>query len=420
MKKIGISLLVLCMAMVSCSHSYEVKNVQLSDQTDSINYALGYLNGSQIKMYYLATDSSKAVIDEFINSLMAGYGQKETPSQVERMGQDLGIYVKQLEKTGLAENPRYPVNEKAFFQGIVNGIHHDTLIMNANNARLFYQTKLMAAYTDTVGHKDAKLVKGKCPGKVNSIALNNVIDSISYAYGYVYGDGIAQNLLVNDSTGKDFKTLVKSINKGLSIKRVNPELAQMANNIGSTIAQQEKEGQLIGINGIETRIELIKQGFVNGFYGDTTMFTFPQANDYLRITLAEIQFGPIRREGEAFLEANKLKEGIITTESGLQYEILVAGKGAIPTKDDKVRVHYHGTLLDGTVFDSSVERGEPTEFGVTQVIPGWTEALQLMPVGSKWRLYIPYYLAYGERGAGQQISPYATLIFEVELLGIVK
>jgi FKBP-type peptidyl-prolyl cis-trans isomerase len=125
-------------------------------------------------------------------------------------------------------------------------------------------------------------------------------------------------------------------------------------------------------------------------------------------------------EGNAFLEQNKTREGVTTTESGLQYEILTEGTGAIPTAEDQVRVHYHGTTIDGTVFDSSVERGEPAVFGVTQVIPGWTEALQLMPVGSKWKIYLPSSIAYGERGAGADIKPNSALIFEVELLEIVK
>lgn len=123
--------------------------------------------------------------------------------------------------------------------------------------------------------------------------------------------------------------------------------------------------------------------------------------------------------GEKFLAENAKKTGVITTASGLQYEILKEGKGSKPTATDKVRVHYHGTLLDGTVFDSSIERKEPAEFAVNQVIAGWTEALQLMPVGSKWKLYIPQELAYGSVNQ-VTIKPFSMLIFEVELLDIVK
>ena len=123
--------------------------------------------------------------------------------------------------------------------------------------------------------------------------------------------------------------------------------------------------------------------------------------------------------GKAFLAENSKKENVISLPSGLQYEVLVEGSGAKPRATDKVRCHYHGTLLNGAVFDSSVQRGQPAEFGVNQVIKGWVEALQLMSVGSKWRLFIPSDLAYGQQGAGGSIEPNSTLIFEVELLGIV-
>lgn len=122
--------------------------------------------------------------------------------------------------------------------------------------------------------------------------------------------------------------------------------------------------------------------------------------------------------GEAFLQANADREDVIVLESGLQYEILSKGDGPIPGQTDKVRVHYHGTLIDGKVFDSSVKRGQSISFPVNGVIQGWQEILQIMPVGSKWKVFIPYHLAYGERGAGADIKPFSALIFEIELLGI--
>lgn len=134
---------------------------------------------------------------------------------------------------------------------------------------------------------------------------------------------------------------------------------------------------------------------------------------------AAAQFKRIEEDGKAFLAANAAKAGVTVTDSGLQYEVLVEGNGKIPARTDTVRVHYTGSLTDGTVFDSSVTRGQPAEFPVTGVIAGWVEALQLMPVGSKWRLTIPHNLAYGERGAGASIPPFSTLVFEVELLDIV-
>jgi FKBP-type peptidyl-prolyl cis-trans isomerase FklB len=155
----------------------------------------------------------------------------------------------------------------------------------------------------------------------------------------------------------------------------------------------------------------------------------PYKEDELRGALDELnrrvqrmqqqQSTAMAAQGEQFLKQNATKPGVVVTQSGLQYEVLKEGKGPKPGLESTVRVHYHGTLVDGTVFDSSVQRGEPIEFPVNGVIPGWTEALQLMPVGSKWKLYIPQNLAYGARGAGGVIGPYATLIFEVDLLRVM-
>ena len=124
-------------------------------------------------------------------------------------------------------------------------------------------------------------------------------------------------------------------------------------------------------------------------------------------------------EGKVFLENNANREGVVTTKSGLQYEVLTEGTGNSPKATDKVRCHYEGSLIDGSVFDSSYQRGEPADFGLNQVIAGWTEGVQLMKEGAKYRFYIPYLLGYGERGAGSQIPPYSTLIFDVELIKVL-
>ena len=171
-------------------------------------------------------------------------------------------------------------------------------------------------------------------------------------------------------------------------------------------------------------------GVASVYDGVKPEMTFDEAkrivNEYFAKLEAEMQAeaakqGEVnRKNGEAFLTENAKREGIKVTESGLQYEVLESGKGDSPKAPDNVEVHYTGKLIDGTVFDSSVERGVPASFGVTQVIPGWVEALQLMHEGDKWRLYIPSDLAYGPNGAGGVIGPNMTLIFDVELLRVIK
>lgn len=189
--------------------------------------------------------------------------------------------------------------------------------------------------------------------------------------------------------------------------------------IGLQIGQQLKGSGLKDLD-----INAIKQGLEDVLTEKQPILPLNELHDALR-QIHERAMAEKKKEAEKaaqagidFLKENLTKEGVKSTESGLQYSILKEGDGKIPAATDTVRVHYTGKLIDGTVFDSSVERGQPAEFPVNGVIRGWVEALQLMPVGSKWRLYIPQELAYGSQGAGASIPPFSTLIFDVELLAI--
>lgn len=193
--------------------------------------------------------------------------------------------------------------------------------------------------------------------------------------------------------------------------------------IGILVGTNNKQQVENAPGGTDINLDAMVAAFSAASKGEEGAMTTEEADQVIRrfFEAAGEKEGQLNlEEGNAFLEENKSREGINTTASGLQYEVITEGDGPIPSAQDQVRVHYHGTLIDGTVFDSSVERGEPAVFGVGQVIPGWTEALQLMPVGSKWKVYIPSDLAYGERGAGGDIGPNSALIFEVELLEIVE
>lgn len=414
MKKMSIIVLA-AMAMVSCGNSYTAKDAVLESQNDSLNYALGFINGAQIKMYQLANDSSKQSVNEFIAALEEGYnGKEETLSEAAQAGRNVGTGIKSFESKGLAENEHWTLNEKMLFQGLVNALNGDTSVMKAADARTFFQ----AAYGKTTDTQAGKAVKGKCPHKVKTVELKNFTDSINYAFGMLNGDQMRMYLLANDTDGTAQKDFIENINKAMKVSARNPQLVMMGKQIGSAIREQEPTG-LLGMENVATNFELIKQGFVNGMYDYDTQFDSRTAGEYIENTMTQIKYGEAIAAGKKFLEENKLKEGVVTTESGLQYEVIKMGKGAKPTATDKVKVHYHGTLTDGTVFDSSVDRGEPITFALNQVIPGWTEGVQLMPVGSKFRFYVPQELGYGARQAGS-IPPYSTLIFEVELLGIEK
>lgn len=202
--------------------------------------------------------------------------------------------------------------------------------------------------------------------------------------------------------------------------KVDPVSYIIGNNIGNNFKQE----------GLEIDLDSLLAGMKDALAGAPSKYSDAQIREIMVKFQQEMQEKQEAKaaelakknaeEGKAFLEKNGKRDGVVTTASGLQYEVLKPGNGPKPSASDTVKVHYHGTLIDGTVFDSSVERDEPVEFPLDRVIKGWTEGVQLMPVGSKYKFYIPSALAYGERGTQGPIGPNATLIFEVELLEIVK
>ena len=211
-------------------------------------------------------------------------------------------------------------------------------------------------------------------------------------------------------------------NQGKDVKYLETELDSVSYAVGLTMSSQLKNGFE------EVKQDILIQAIRNGLDSanllletkdiQKTLQTYFQKKQEEKKISESAKYEVYKKQGLTFLEANKSKEGVKTTESGLQYIVLKQGKGKKPKTTDRVKVHYHGTTIDGTVFDSSVDKGVPSEFGVTQVIKGWTEGLQLMKVGSKYKFFIPQELAYGQNPRPGIIKPYMALIFEVELLDI--
>ena len=258
------------------------------------------------------------------------------------------------------------------------------------------------------------------------VVLTTSSDSLSYATGFAVTNGlmpyVQQQLGVDTAYMADF---IQGFNEAVAGMNDKRQKARMA---GIQIAEQVTNRMLANIQRELTDApdsivtSLFYRGFTDVLTNDTTIFTMASAEKLQQEKMQvnkKAKAKKLRKAGRDFLAENGKKPGIITTPSGLQYEVLKQGDGAVPQTTDKVKVHYEGRLIDGTVFDSSIKRGEPAVFGLNQVIKGWTEGLSLMPVGSKWRLYIPQELGYGDRQAGQ-IPPYSSLIFDVELLGIEK
>jgi FKBP-type peptidyl-prolyl cis-trans isomerase FklB len=259
--------------------------------------------------------------------------------------------------------------------------------------------------------------------------LKSDVDSLSYAMGVNLADQLKEyNML--DQMGVDsafVSEFLKGVNEAVNSKDDKKKLAyyaglQIGSDLNARIIPNMERQFFEGDSTLSIDRANLLAGFFEVLKNKTTLMTSEDAQslaDNFQQKKKEAKYAEQIAAGKQFLADNAKNDSVKTTASGLQYKVIKEGTGATPTADDRVKVHYEGRLLDGTVFDSSLERGEPATFGVGQVIPGWTEALQLMPVGSEYELYIPQELGYGEREAGT-IPPYSTLIFKVQLLGIEK
>ena len=288
-------------------------------------------------------------------------------------------------------------------QGLMQFMEQMGVLENTSNVQYEYQMKISSA--DSL---DKIALEKELKGKVDSLNrineprmrefINGLKSGLKLEEKSAYGTGY--------SVGTQFS------------QQMVPQFNQMIANIDSTY-KIDKNLFLYGLVSALRNKELAVSKLDAGNVVQTMMNKAQIAQQERQEEKLKEQYKDSIAAGNAFMEANGKRPEVHTLPSGLQYEVIKQGKGAVPTENDRVKVHYHGTLINGTVFDSSVDRGEPVLFGVTQVIPGWTEALKLMPVGSKWKLYVPYQLAYGSQDRGT-IKPFSNLIFEVELLGIEK
>ena len=281
---------------------------------------------------------------------------------------------------------------------------------------LLYTIIVAGAMSATISAKK----KQKTETAKQPVVLTSSADTLSYTAGVSLTDGLIPFIANQGVDTMYMADFVRGFNE-LIASNDDPKLKAYA--MGLQIATQVKMQMLKRMKDDFTNTpdsisdDIFFRGFGDALMGDTAVFTVKAAQDMFKQKQEQNQKAP----GEAFLAENAKKEGVVVLPSGLQYKVLQAGEGKTPQKGDKVKVHYEGRLIDGTVFDASKRHGDkPAEFGVTDVIKGWTEALLLMPVGSKWQLYIPYDLAYGERGTGRDIKPYSTLVFDVELVDIVE
>lgn len=405
---------------VSCGTSVPKANLVGASKADSLSYVIGISQSQGLKDYLvMRMNMDTTYMDQFVDGVLAG-----VDADAKQTAYYSGFQIGQQEATqilpaiagDLLAGKKGEINKKDYFNAFISGV-------TAKGQ------KMTPAEAQEVAMRLMESIR-ECND--STADLSAVIDTFSYAIGLARTQGLEGYVIGRLGVDSAYYTteFVKGLKEGSKVTEDPKKGAFMTGiQIGQQVANQFIPGIANDVFG-ENADQFNKNNFIAGFIAGVTgenLYIQPMMAQQDAVRLMEElknerfeqEFGDNKAQGVAFLDSIAKTEGVVKTESGLCYKVITEGKGAIPTGTDKVKVHYRGTLIDGTEFDSSYSRNEPTTFAANQVISGWTEALTLMPVGSKWMLYIPQELAYGSRDLGE-IKPFSTLIFEVELLEIVK
>jgi len=383
--------------------------IRLVTMADSVNYAFGVGNGTYMRRQILSADSTdKAKIQLFCEGYRAAKGIQEGTDEYLRMkakikGAEFAI---ETENGFLFGDSSISAKKELIQLHFVKGLNAEKWTLAPQEALQYIQSNL--------GNPDRKL---KSLSKAT-------IDSLNMCYGYFEGIQQRQSVLGADSMNvAKINTYISAFSEGIKLHAADKLWIDGAN-LGLQLTYNVAH-QPFFVAGTDLRVDLdlMSEAILTAFSGEKTLISPAIAESFYQDALRRAQAqlnGPSIEKGRAFLRENAKRKEVHTTASGLQYEVITEGTGAKPASpEDVVKVHYAGKLIDGTEFDSSYKRGEPIEFPLNRVIKGWTEGVMLMREGGKYRLYIPYELGYGDRGTpGGQIPPYATLIFEIELIKV--
>ena len=403
--------MVLAAAMGLASCGPQAPKANLKTDLDS----LSYMQGMEFSYARLRVDSAYQA--KFIEGFVEGTAGVSSKKKAQILGTQIGSQMNNeafdnINRSLFGNDSLNKLNKDRFIAGFIEGLNENST-KAPEEASEYIRTIVEKYQKDSV-----------------KVSLGLQLDTLSYMIGASNTQGL-KNYVTSymGVEANQFNHFVSGVKEGTKNSDENKTYQLSGILAGEQISNEVFKGINDHLFANDSTKSLSKENFLAGIIDGIQgkgLVSIEEATSYVRSHSEEIQrnalenkYAEYKKENEDFLETNKTKEGIQTTESGLQYRIIKAGKGTVPTKDSKVKVHYKGTLIDGTKFDSSYDRNEPTTFGVSQVIAGWTEALTLMPVGSKWELYIPQEIAYGARDMGT-IKPFSTLIFEVELLGIEK